>query len=168
MLLPLRTILATLLNISRILQPYSSLALNHNTIIFYPQYSFFIFFIFLMFYLFLRERDRDRDRAWVGEGQSERGTQNPKHSRLWAVSAETERGLNSQSVGSWLEPKSEAQLTEPPRRPYPQHSLMSLIKSTTEIFIYKLFINIVITKQLANYNYLPTYLLAYISLRNQL
>ena len=58
------------------------------------------------------------DRAWTGEGQRERETQNLKQAAGSEWSAQSPmRGSNSQAVRSWPEPKSDAQPTEPPRRP---------------------------------------------------
>ena len=57
------------------------------------------------------------DRAQVG--QRERETQNLKQAPGSELSAQSPmRGSNPQTVRSWPEPKSDAQLTEPPRRPY--------------------------------------------------
>ena len=53
-----------------------------------------------------------------GEGQRERETQNPKQAPGSDLSAQSPtRGSNSQTVRSRPEPKSDAQPTEPPRRP---------------------------------------------------
>ena len=61
----------------------------------------------------------DRDRAWMGEGQRERETQNPKQAPGSERSAQSlTQGLNSRTVRSWPEPKLDAQLTEPPRHPF--------------------------------------------------
>ena len=62
--------------------------------------------------------DSVRDRAGVREGQRERETQNPKQAPGSELSAQSPTwGSNSQSTRSWPEPKSDAQPTEPPRRP---------------------------------------------------
>ena len=79
----------------------------------YPTYILNFFF---HVYSFLR----DRYRAGVGEGQREE-TQNSKQPpyRLQTVSAEPDVGLKLRRLRSWPEPKSDAQLTEPPKRPDP-------------------------------------------------
>ena len=62
--------------------------------------------------------ERDRDRAWVGEGQREMETQNLKQVPGSELSAQRLiQDSNSQTVRSWPEPKSDTQLTEPPRYP---------------------------------------------------
>ena len=67
-------------------------------------------------YLFIFETQKDR--AWAGEGQRGRETQNPKQALGSELSAQSPmRGSNSRTARSWPEPKSDAQLTEPPRRP---------------------------------------------------
>ena len=80
-------------------------------------FSIFIFYIYL--FIFERQRERERDRAQAGIGRErERETQNPKQAPGSEPSAQSPtRGSNSQTVRSWPEPKSGAQLTEPPRRP---------------------------------------------------
>ena len=61
---------------------------------------------------------RDRDRAQAGEGQTERETQHRKQAPGSELSAQSPtRGSNSRTVSSRPEPKSDAQPTEPPRRP---------------------------------------------------
>ena len=56
--------------------------------------------------------------AWVGEGQREWETQNPKQAPGSELSAQSPLwGLNPWTVRSWPEPKSATQPTEPPRRP---------------------------------------------------
>ena len=73
-----------------------------------------VFFFFNVYFIFGTERDR----AWTGEGQRERETQNRKQAPGSKPSAQSlTRGSNSLTVRSWPEPKSEAQPTEPPRRP---------------------------------------------------
>ena len=53
-----------------------------------------------------------------GEGQRERETQNLKQAPVSELSAQIPTwGSNSWTVRSWPEPKSDTQLTEPPRRP---------------------------------------------------
>ena len=79
-------------------------------------YFFFNFFFFFTFYLFLRNRVRQS----VSGGGAER-----EGDRIWsslqALSKQSAqslmRGLNPQTVRSWPEPKSDAQPTEPPKRP---------------------------------------------------
>ena len=62
-------------------------------------------FLSLKVYLFLRERERQSTR---GEGQKEKDTQNPKQAPGSELSAQSPtRGLNSQTVRSWPEPKSD-------------------------------------------------------------
>ena len=76
---------------------------------------FYFIFNFFNVYLFLRQRES----AWAGEGQRERETQNPKQAPGSELSAQSPtRGSNSRTVRSWPEPKSAAQPTEPPRRPW--------------------------------------------------
>ena len=62
---------------------------------------------------------RERDRAWVGQGaERERETQNQKQAPGSELSAQSPmQGSNSQTARSWPELKSNAQPTEPPRRP---------------------------------------------------
>ena len=68
--------------------------------------------------MFIYFWQRERDRAWAGKGQRERETQNPKQATGSELSAQSPtRGSNSQTTRSWPEPKSDAQPTEPPRRP---------------------------------------------------
>ena len=70
--------------------------------------------IFFNVYLFLTERNR----AWVGEGQRERETQNPKQAPSSELPAQSPmRSSSSQTARSWPELKSDAQPTEPPRCP---------------------------------------------------
>ena len=74
----------------------------------------FLFFVFFNIYLFLRQRQS------MGRGgdQRERETQNLKQARGFELSAQSPtRGSNSQTARSWPEPKSDAQPTEPSRRP---------------------------------------------------
>ena len=54
--------------------------------------------------------------SWGGADR-EGDTECEAGSRLWAVSTSPTRGSNSQTVRSWPGPKSDAQPTEPPRRP---------------------------------------------------
>ena len=57
-----------------------------------------------------------------GGAERERETQNPKQAPGSELSAQSPmRGSNSQTVRSWPEPKSDAQPTEPPRRPTTWH-----------------------------------------------
>ena len=56
----------------------------------------------------MRERETVRDRASAGEGQGERETQNPKKAPGSELSAQSQmQGLNSQTMRSWPEPKSD-------------------------------------------------------------
>ena len=65
-------------------------------------------------YLFLR------DRAQASEGHRERETQDLKQAPGSELSAQSRTwALKPQTVRSWPEPKSDAQLTEPPRHPKP-------------------------------------------------
>ena len=79
----------------------------------------FLFLLKKFFLTFIFERERDRDRQSVSGGGTERegDTESEAGSRLWAVSTEPDVGLNSQSVRSWPELKSNAQPTELPRHP---------------------------------------------------
>ena len=71
--------------------------------------------IFLTFIHFLRERETEHEQ----ERGRERETQNLKQAPGCALSAQSPtRGSNSQTARSPPEPKSDAQPTEPPRRPY--------------------------------------------------
>ena len=64
----------------------------------------------------------ERDRVWTGQGQRERETQNSKQASGSELSVQSPtRGSNTQTVRSWPEPKSDAQPTEPPRRPLAQN-----------------------------------------------
>ena len=69
-----------------------------------------LFFNVLFIYLFIFERETEYE---LGRGR-ERGRQNPQ-SRLQVLSPT--QGLNPWTMRSWPEPKSDAQPTEPPRRP---------------------------------------------------
>ena len=69
------------------------------------------FFFFCL--MFISERDRSR----AGEEQRERETQNPKQAPGSESSAQNlTQGSNPQTVTSLPEPKSDAQLAEPPRQ----------------------------------------------------
>ena len=63
--------------------------------------------------------ERVRDIVWAGGGaEREREAQNLKQAPGSELSAQSPtRGSNSQTARSWPERKSDAQLTEPPRRP---------------------------------------------------
>ena len=77
-------------------------------------FSSFFFFNFFLMFIFGTERDR----AWAGEGQREREIQNLKQAPGSELSAQSPtRGSNSQTARSRPEPKSDAQLPEPPRHP---------------------------------------------------
>ena len=68
--------------------------------------------------MFIFERERERDRTQSGEGQREGETKNPKQPPGSELSAQSPtRGSNILAVRSPPEPKSDAQPTEPPRRP---------------------------------------------------
>lgn len=79
----------------------------------FPTFFFFLTFFFLMFIYFW---DRETELAW-GRGR-ERETQNPKQAPGSELSAQSPTlGLNTGTVRSLPERKSDAQPTEPPRRP---------------------------------------------------
>ena len=62
--------------------------------------------------------ETERDRAWAWEGQREEETQNLKQAPGSQCSAQSPTlDSNPQTVKSWPELKSDAQPTEPPRRP---------------------------------------------------
>ena len=72
----------------------------------------------LIFFMFTYFRERDRQNMSGGGAERERETQNPKQAPGSELSAQSPmRGLNSQTLRSGPEPKSDAQLTEPPRHP---------------------------------------------------
>ena len=81
-----------------------------------PLYTVGTCFFFLNIYSFLREREGGRETesewAWAGEGQRERDRGSKTGSAGTAVSPAW--GLNSQTMRSWPEPKSDTQPTEPP------------------------------------------------------
>ena len=69
--------------------------------------------------MFIHFWERERHRLWVGEGQRERETQNPKQVPDSELSAWTPTwGSNSWTARSWPELKSDARPTELPRCPY--------------------------------------------------
>ena len=71
---------------------------------------------FFNVYLFLRETETECQ--WVRGRERERETQNRKQAPGSEPSVQSPaRGSNSRAVRSWPEPKSDAQPTEPPRRP---------------------------------------------------
>ena len=73
---------------------------------------------FITCLFFLRWRERHTHRVQVGEGRREREAQNLKQAPGSEPSARSPTwGLNSQTARSWPEPKSDAQPTEPLRRP---------------------------------------------------
>ena len=87
----------------------------------------FVPFFFLMFSYFW---ERERDRARVVEG-AERETQNSKQAAGSELSAQSPRqGWNLQTGRPLPELKSDAQLTEPPRRPWKFVPLKSLFSQT--------------------------------------
>ena len=61
----------------------------------------------------------ERNKVWWGTGRErDRQTQNPNQAPGSKLSAQSStQGSNSQTVRSWLELNSDAQLTEPPRCP---------------------------------------------------
>ena len=66
-------------------------------------------------FIYFWEKDIER----VGEEQRERETQNPKQAPGSELAAQSPRqGPNPWTTRSWREPKSDAKLTEPPRRPF--------------------------------------------------
>ena len=74
--------------------------------------------LILFFFMFIYFWRRDREQA--GEGQRERETQNLNQAPGSELSVQSlMQGSNSQAVRSWPEPMSDAQATEPPRRPPP-------------------------------------------------
>ena len=59
---------------------------------------------FLNLYLFIYSWEREKDRTRPGEGQSEKGTQNPKQAPGSELSAHSlMRGSNPQAMGLWPE-----------------------------------------------------------------
>ena len=67
-------------------------------------------------FVFIFERQRQSTSG--GGAESKRETQNPKRAPGSEPSAQSPtRGSNPQTARSWPEPMSDAQLTEPPRRP---------------------------------------------------
>ena len=78
-----------------------------------------LLFIYLFIYVYLLFRDRGRQSMSRGGAERQEDTECEAGSRLRAVSTEPSpmQGQNSQTARSWPEPKSEAQLTEPPRWP---------------------------------------------------
>ena len=74
---------------------------------------FFFNLVFLNVYFWERE-----SRVQVGEGQRERETEDLKQTPGSKLSAQSPtQDSNPRTTRSWPEPKSDAQLTEPPRRP---------------------------------------------------
>ena len=76
-------------------------------------YYLLFFLIFFNVYLFLRQRETEHERA---ERQGD--TESEADSRLWAISPEPDAGLELADceIVTWL--KSDAEPTEPPRRPW--------------------------------------------------
>ena len=73
-----------------------------------------LFFNVLFIYLFIFERETEYE---LGRGR-EREAQTLKQALHSELSAQSPTwGLNSETMRSWPEPKSDAQPTEPPRRP---------------------------------------------------
>ena len=73
----------------------------------------FYFFFFLNVYLLFRERQNMSG----GGTEREADTESEASSRLQAISTKPNAGSNPGTVRSLPEPKSDTQLTEPPRRP---------------------------------------------------
>ena len=66
----------------------------------------------------MRVRERDRHTEHEPERGRERGRQNLKQAPGSELSAQSPtQGLNSGTVRSWPRPKSDTELTEPPRSP---------------------------------------------------
>ena len=93
----------------------------------------------MLIYFWERERERESEHEW-GRGR-ERGRQNPKQSPGSELSAQSPtQGSNSQTARSWLEPKSDAQPTEPPRYPVSLFFIKPTI--TKEISVFLFFFNV--------------------------
>ena len=85
----------------------------------------------------------------MGEGQRERQTQNPKQVRGSELSAQSPTwGSNLRTAGSCLEPKSDAQPTEPPR--CPAQTLLVLMSPIYLFFFCHLCFGIIYKKPLPN------------------
>ena len=132
---------------------------------------------FLMFiYLFLRETEREVLGAYIEEGQKESEIQNLKQAPGCKLSAQSlTRGLNSQTVRSWPEPKSDAQPTEPPRCPteyvildlrvveFKRHIGYRLLKKKKNLYIY-IYISMSISISISTSIYLYLYRYRYIDI----
>ena len=81
--------------------------------------TFFFFFL----HLFLRDIVRQSGSGERSEREEGTGSEAGSSSELSAQSLT--RGLNSQAVRSWSEQKSDAQPTEPPRRPWNERSYVA-------------------------------------------
>ena len=95
------------------------LAVDYTFISFSIQLYFFIFLFFKIFLMFIFERERETERAWAGgrqRGERHRIRKQAPGSELSTQSPM--QGLNSRTVRSWPEAKSDAQSTEPTRCPY--------------------------------------------------
>ena len=66
-------------------------------------------------FIYLWERQRQNASGLGAEREGD--TESETGSRLWAVNTEPDVGSNPRAVRSWPELKSDAQPTEPPRRP---------------------------------------------------
>ena len=70
-------------------------------------------------FIFERETETEHERGRGRERQRQAETQNPKHTPGSELSAQSPmQGSNSGAVRPRPEPKSDAQLTEPARRPW--------------------------------------------------
>ena len=100
--------------------------------------------------------ERERLSASRGEAERERQTQNPKRAPGSERSVQSLTwGSNSQTVRSWPELKSDAQLTEPPRCPGQDWflkltQLMFMLSTQSKALIHGLFV--------LNLTYVPSHL----------
>ena len=90
------------------------------------------------------KREREREQVW--EGQRERGTEDLKQAPGAELTAESLMwGSNSWTTRSWLEPKSDAQLTEPLRCPTVSPKNPALIRGQAPLYafdIQSLYVNL--------------------------
>ena len=77
----------------------------------------------------MRERERECEQGRGREREGEGDTESEAGSRLQAVSKEPDKRLDPRTVRSRPELKSDAQLTEPIRRPF-INSILILIKNS--------------------------------------
>ena len=85
---------------------------SFHIIVGYKRFSFKKFFVTFPF-IFERKKP-----STSGEGHRKRETQTPKQVPGPELSAQSQRrGSNPRTVRSWPEPKSDTELTKPPRRP---------------------------------------------------